>query len=123
MTGPSDYFVQGLAVKWYNPKRIQEMQKTSCKYINRMCQDFYFADAPKWFIGIIAFNWYHHGKSYNPALHAKRGVIAVEEPAEFLSCDCGRTTWAFSEKAIQYRREISQRKARYKYPHKFEDWF
>jgi hypothetical protein len=123
MKGPTHYFAQKLPVKWYNPKRIKELFDAASKYFKRMSQDFYLIEKPTAFTGIAAFSCYPVYKSYNPALHTKRGIPAFDDVIECLACYCGRTTWGFAQKSIVYRPDILFRKARYKYPVKFDDWF
>lgn len=123
MKGPTHYFCQRLPPRWFSPKRIQEMANHAYKHINRMCQDFYFIETPKEFTGTMAFNWQHAGKSYDPSLHTKRGAVFFDNVLEYLSCNCGRTCWSFAQKIAILRDEIVRRKARYKYPQKFEDYF
>lgn len=99
------------------------MEAAQCKFIRRMCQDFYWEEDPKEFTGTTAFNWYHSSKGYSPTLHAKRGFNFHNNITEFLTCGCGRTGWAFNQKMAATRDDIANRKARYKYPKKFDDWF
>jgi hypothetical protein len=60
-------------------------------------------------------------KSYKPNMHLHRKIKA-ENVLEFLSCPCGESVWAFSQEYINDRPEIKHRKARYKYPRKFESY-
>lgn len=121
MSGAVNYFVQNTPPKWFNPRRIIDMSRHFHKHTKRMCQNFYWIESPKEFTSIIAFSWYPSEKSYNPALHNKRGTIPVNHAVEFLSCGCGRTAWGFEQKDAKIT--TTKRKARYSYPQKFEDWF
>ena len=119
MKGPTHYFMQKLPIKWYNVKVIKELFDASSKYFKRMNQDFYLIEKPISFTGLAAFNCYPVYKSYNPALHIKRGIVAFGDVTECLACYCGRTTWGFAQKSIIRRPDVIQRKARYNYPRKF----
>jgi len=123
MKGPEHYLVYRSPVKWYNPKRIKEWFDVAVKSYRRMNTDFYLIEKPSVFTGIAAFSAYFEFKTYSPALHAKRGISATDDMMEGLSCGCGRTVWGFYQKSAQQRRDIHQRKSRYSYPIKFQDWF
>ncbi len=60
-----------------------------------------------------------HAK-YRPRLHRTRGSSAIFDVVDIITCDCMKTTWAFSDKAITNRPEIYCRKARHRFPTKFE---
>ncbi|SRR5258708_7669090 len=121
--GPEHYYASKTATKWFNPNRIKDASKHYQKHIKRMIFDYYLDSLPKDFCFISPFTHTVLYKSYNPALHKKRGIPPVNDYVEFLCCNCGRTTWGFSQKSIGARHEITQRKARYSYPVKFDDWY
>jgi hypothetical protein len=89
-------------------------------YIKRLSSDHYLWDDPKFFASTTTFEFPATYNKYRPKLHRTRGAKPTFDVVEFLTCDCARTNWAFSEKAVENRREINQRKARYRFPHKFE---
>jgi hypothetical protein len=57
---------------------------------------------------------------YRPRLHRTRGTDPTFDIVEVVCCDCMRTQWCFSDKAIQDRPEINQRKSNKRFPVKFE---
>lgn len=94
------------------------------KYIHRMCLDFYLMESPSHFTYMSIFGFTPTSKGYNPKLHRTRTPWIKHkqelEITEFLSCKCGKTSWAFSDKTVKLRPEIILKKARYKYPKKFD---
>lgn len=94
------------------------------KYISRMCDDFYLIESPSSFIHMSFFGFKLNFKGYNPKLHKTRTPwIRYKqdlEITEFLTCECGKTSWAFSDKTVKLRPEIILKRARYKYPKRFD---
>lgn len=78
---------------------------------------YYLFDDPKNSTNISQFK-YKLYKAYRPRLHRTIGANPQFDIVEFLMCSCGKSNWAFSEKAI-VNREIIHHKARYIYPKKF----
>jgi len=90
------------------------------KYYKRMCADHYMMISPKYFTDLGSFSHSVNYKGFLPKLHRARGVNIGSNITEFLMCECGATSWAFTDKAAMARPEIVNRKARNKYPQKFE---
>jgi len=122
MNGPKFYYIQKMPALWFDPNQIKRNFDRLKKSFKSMNQDFYLMESPKFFTGISPFNFTPRFNHYNPTLHAKNGVLN-NNILEFLACECGFTTWAFSRKSTQNRPEITKRKAPYSYPHKFDDWY
>jgi len=122
LRGPEHYLMERLPIKWFNPKHSKNIAAHAGKHIKRMVDDFYLAASPKFFTGIRPFSFDIPALKYNPCLHTKRGVMVMGD-VDTLSCECGRSAWYFSDKANILRDDIIHRKARYKYPRKFDDWF
>lgn len=120
--GPDFYYDVEYPIRWLDPRKNLSIFLRYQKYIKRFCFNYYLRDQPRYFLGIAFLAHVPHYKKYNPRLHKNRGVSPVSDNLEFLSCTCGQTSWAFNDKSIQSRPEIHERKARHKYPHKFEDW-
>lgn len=123
MKGPQYYIIQKRPIKWIDPKDIKIIFDQVAKYTKRMTQDFYLPESPKHFHAMGAFSCPVFYKKYDPSLHAKRGIMCYDDVIEMLLCACGFTGWAFTQKSSVLRSEITNRKARYKYPRKFDDWF
>lgn len=119
--GPDFYYDVRAPIRWYDPRRIHGEYAKYFKRLKRFCYDYYLRNNPSEYFGIAAFTHTPRGTKYNPRIHKNRGVDPVNGSLEFLTCECGRSEWAFNEKAAKTRPEIRERKARYKYPHKFED--
>lgn len=87
------------------------------KYCKRMCNDQYLLVAPKYFNELESFSHKTSYKGFLPKLHRVRGSNQYcSDFIEYLMCDCGATSWAFSNRSVQGRVEIMNRKARGKYP-------
>lgn len=117
---PSVYYLVRNSVMWHNPRKIQEQSSLYNSIVERLCANYYLKEDPKSFTSTNYFAYWVPYKNYRPRLHRTRGSNPVLDTIEFFTCDCGRTTWALSEKAVKNRPEISNRKARRKYPNKFE---
>lgn len=57
---------------------------------------------------------------YRPRLHRTKGSSGTFDIVEFLTCNCMKTTWAFNQKSTKNRPEITNRKARFTYPRRFD---
>jgi hypothetical protein len=121
-TGPVHYFTGKTTIKWLSPHKAKGNYKFYFKFIKRVNYDYYLDEAPKKYTSMSPFTHTPAYKGYNPALHKKRGVSAINDFVEYLCCDCGRSKWVFSQKATKQRPEIVNRKAKNNYPVKFEDW-
>lgn len=116
---PVEYWYVRNPTMWFSPRKSLDHQATFVqKYWNRFNDDFYLEKEPKNFIGTSIFSvFYDH--SYRPRLHRSRGTNPTFDTVEFLSCDCGKSNWCFSQKAVFHRPEIKHRQARYSFPQKF----
>ena len=92
------------------------------KWISRMTADWYLDGAPKNFPDIKEFSFTLEDKHYLPTLYRVRGTPARDDQnvVEMAGCSCGGTLWAFNNKSVKDRQEITNRKGRYSYPQKFE---
>lgn len=94
--------------------------RRSPRKVKRMCANYYLLVAPANIsdIGDLVFTPLFKG--CYPTLQRTRGHKNNTNMTEYLMCDCGETSWAFSDKAIRNRPEIANRKGRHLYPQKFE---
>jgi hypothetical protein len=118
-SGPTEYSVE----KGPNPIRDHSIVRKHFnivkKVYKKICYDFYLDTNPSAFNSLAMFK---HSPSYKSlSSHAFRSrLYEKSECKETLWCPCGLTAWAFNNKGSRRRPEISQRKARYRYPHKFD---
>lgn len=117
---PSVYYYTRNPVMWFNPNRIRAQFVFIRKFVSRMCNDLYLLEDPKNFHNANYFSFPSSFKGYRPRLHRTKGSSAIFDIVEYLTCECGGSVWAFSDKSIRSRPEIVFRKGRYKYPQKFE---
>ncbi len=87
-----------------------------------MSSNWYLKEQPKWFKDIKDFNFWLDHNYFVPTLHRSRNseVKDKDNIIEMIGCDCGATAWAFNEKSVKNKPEITNRKGRYKFPEKFE---
>ena len=120
---PSIYYYVKNPLLWSDPHKVKEIFSFIKKYVHRMCSDFYLMENPSNFYYVGYFGFKVSFKGYNPKLHHTRTPWSYykqeTEITEFLTCECGRTAWAFSDKTVKFRPEIIFKRARYKYPNKF----
>ena len=121
---PSMYYYFKNPLLFDDPNEVKLLFTFIRKYISRMCDDFYLIESPSSFHHMSFFGFRAAFKGYNPKLHRTRtpwfNYKQELEITEFLTCECGKTSWAFSDKTVKSRPEIVLKKARYKYPKKFE---
>lgn len=117
---PTIFFYIKNPTLWYSPRRRTDLFVKLTKHIKRMCNNYHIFFDPKYYSGVSNFGHTPNYKGYKPNLHRTRGTSPVQNIVEFLMCNCGATSWAFTDKAAQNHPEITCRKARYKFPNKFE---
>lgn len=121
---PSSYYYYKNPILFEDVSDVKELFGFIRKYISRLCDDFYLADSPTNFVHMSFFGFKLNFKGYNPKLHRTRTPFIQHkqelEITEFLTCKCGKTSWAFSDKTVRQRPEIILRKGRYRYPKKFD---
>lgn len=116
---PSFYWYTRNSTMWFNPRKEIEYLDCFKNLFSRFAFDFYLTEEPKYFTKINAFTYVVN--SYRPRLHRTRGTNPVFDKVECLTCDCGRATWAFNQKAGDLRLEKKHRRARHCFPNKFID--
>jgi hypothetical protein len=121
-TGPSYYYHVSKPTPWLDGSLQMRTSQWSRDWIKRMASDWFLSSQPKHFRDIKEFSFILDSKGYLPSAHNKKGIDVPykDNVIEMLSCDCGATVWAFNEKSVKKRPEITNRKGRYKYPQRFE---
>lgn len=119
---PNEYYWVRLSPYYYDVRSGQELFNWLKNHIKRMSGTWYMGHQPRHFKSIKDFNFYWMEKSYKPALHQHFNIEATDHVIEYLICPCGKTVWAFNQKDGEERPEIKNRRARYKYPRKFESF-
>ena len=97
---------------------IQFINNWIVSNIKRMCHDFYLTEMPKNFPNNRSFGHVVDYKGFNPRLH-RSSKNCNNTIIDHLSCECGKTSWAFNQTGSKNKPEISQRKARITYSTKF----
>lgn len=111
------YYIRNFT-NWYNPRKSLD-QLSSLRDVYRMIMNLHNIGDPKDYNSTSFFSTSTTYTQYRPRLHRTRGSSATFDIVEFLTCDCMKTTWAFSQKSCQNRPEITNRKARFGYPRRF----
>lgn len=117
---PTIYYYVRNATLWFNPRKITEEFEWVKKHFQRLGLDYFMSADPKDYHGTSPYRHSPIYKGYRPKLHRTRGALPTFDIVEFVTCDCQQSTWAYSEKAVEKRPEIMQRKARFRFPNKFE---
>lgn len=121
---PSEYYWVNLPPYYYDPRSSQEVFDWIKKYIKHVTPfiSSYTKENPRNFKSIKEFSIFWRERYYKSALHQHLNIELTSHIIEYLACPCGRTTWAFNQKDTEERPEINNRKARYKYPQKFQSF-
>lgn len=113
---PTIYYVMYNGMTGWEPSRTQRMMYRRMKLRG--------IDKTRSITQISDFGQILKFKSYAPTYHKIRGdEFGAEydfDIVEYLTCKCGQSRWAFSEKAAQHRPEIINRKARSFFPLEIE---
>lgn len=119
--GPDYYYAVGQPFKWVDVRSNLIFSKTTQEWVIRMVSNWYLPYTPRYFHKLGDFTFELNGKSYSPLFHRTRGANVGQNnrAVEFVGCSCGATVWAFNQKSVVKRPEITNRKSRYKYPKKF----
>lgn len=118
-SGPAEYSIENSLKPIKDHYQIRSRFSIAKKFYYKINYDYLLDTNPSSYTNLTLFK---HTPSYKGAhTHAFRSMIFDKsECVEKLWCECGLTQWAFNDKGTKYRREISQRKARYRYPHRFD---
>lgn len=116
---PIIYYYLRNPTMWLDPRKAMD-RANYIRLLIKQLQAKGLFEQPKTYTSIAALSYDIDNARYRPRLHHTRGSNPVFDVVEFLTCDCMKTTWAYSNKAVAGRPEITNRKARYKYPGKFE---
>ena len=119
--GPDYYYAVGQPIKWVDAHDFVMFSRTLKSWITKIISSWYLAFSPRYFQKLGDFSIEIDDKSYSPLFHRTRGanVGRHKRMVEFIGCPCGATVWAFNEKSVVKRPEITNRKGRYKYPQRF----
>ena len=119
-SSPQFYYIIRNKRPWFDPNKvIKDTVKFKSLY-KRICHDHYMILPTRYFNSLQSFSHQVSYKGFNPKLHLSRGKSFINNVTEFLMCECGDTSWAFNQKSVQHTPEVENRKAKYKYPKKFE---
>jgi hypothetical protein len=120
-TGPDYYYGVMKPYMFKNVQQYKRYTELSRFWISRMCSDWYKDFDPRSFHKMGDFSYIFENKSIRPTLSRARGadVSDRDNVVEYVSCECGSTVWAFNQKSVAKRPEITNRKGKHKYPQKF----
>ena len=118
---PSAYYACFKPNLWADATTYRRFSPRSTRWIRRMTSSWYKEFAPKEFHDIYEFTFRMDYKSYRPLLHRAVGadVSGRDNVIDCVSCECGRTIWAFNQTSNQKRLEVISRKGKYTYPQRF----
>lgn len=119
--GPDYYYAVGQPFKWVDVRSALVFSKKVKEWLTKIISNWYLPFTPRYFEKLGDFAFELEDKSYDPLFHRTRGANngMNNRVVEFVGCSCGSTIWAFNEKSVAKRPEITNRKGRYKYPQRF----
>lgn len=112
---PKHYYLARTSSAFKDFETIQFINAWIASNHKRMCQDYYLGSMPKDFTKASNFGHSLDYKGYNPRFHKNHkdhNSHSMSNTIDHLSCDCGKTSWAFNETVAKNRPEVRQRKAR-----------
>ena len=92
----------------------------SKKKLRRVIYSFFMMEDPSNFVRISSYGHKPFYKGANIRMHKNVGIINNKNYTEYATCECGATSWAYSQKPASSRPEISNRKSRKVYPIKID---
>jgi hypothetical protein len=116
---PTIYFYSFKPYLFEDHRHASSLIEYVRKRFKRVQLDWYLEARPKDFTGIVSFSHLVNYKGFNPKLFKSKGIDQDNNIVQFIACWSGCTVWAFSDKASENRREITQRRARYNHPTKY----
>jgi len=120
--GPKYYFSVNKPYLYFLVNQRIFTSKAIRKWITNLVTNWYLSLQPKQFKNMKNFKIALNDKHFTPTLHRTRGsdVKDRDNIIDMISCDCGETTWAYNEKSVKNRPEITNRKGKYSFPQKFK---
>lgn len=119
--GPDYYYAVGQPFKWVDVRSALVFSKKVKEWLVKIISNWYLSFTPRYFEKLGDFTFELEDKSYDPLFHRTRGGNCgiQNRVVEFVGCSCGQTVWAFNQKSVIKRPEVTNRKGRYKYPQRF----
>lgn len=116
---PSIYFCYRNGMKYIDFNCVKEYLDRIKKYRNSFREDYYLSVDPINFNSVNSFFYVAGFKSYCPMVHRTKGTDGRFSYIDCFTCECGRSSWSFSQKLIEYRPEIFNRKSKNKFDKKY----
>lgn len=82
------------------------------KSIQRLSSDWIYYGDPGIYTRMSDLTFKPNQTKYNPRTHSSHKNNPMYSILEFLSCECGKTSWCFNQKASVKKMEISNRKSK-----------
>lgn len=118
---PTHYFGMYKQNYWDDVSHYRSFTPRNWRWVRRMCSSWYKGYEPKEFNSVFDFTFRLDYKNYRVTLHRARGVdISMRDNIiDCVTCECGRTVWAFNQSSTKKRPEVANRKGKYAYPQRF----
>lgn len=115
---PSQYFGMFKTHVWLDASAYRKFTPRNWRWIRRMCSSWYKDYEPRDFEDVFDFTFRFDYKNYRVILHRARGALVNpnDNVIDCVTCECGRTVWAFNQSSTKKRPEIVNRKGKYAYP-------
>lgn len=89
------------------------------KYMKQFSHNSYLSSSPKSYSNINHLSHKVDYKASRPRLNKSRGIDNATNIKECVGCKCGKTVWAFEQKAYKDKPEIFNRKSKSSYTKEF----
>lgn len=107
--GPTEYYFTRNPQVYKNHRFTLDQFKYIQTNVKRLCEDYYLGGDPAKTTNLSDFKFSSSFKGFNPKVHRTRGYNPRSNVTEILTCECGRTSWAFNYKSTEDRKEITMR--------------
>jgi hypothetical protein len=118
---PAYYYLSHKPYLFVDVRQMVQTSNWLRQWVKRMSEDWYLDEQPRLFNNISEFSFSVDDKSYLPTHHHVKGLAQDKSNViEFVGCRCTYTVWAFNQKSVKNRSEITNRKGKYAYHKRFE---
>lgn len=116
---PTFYYYSLKTPSYYDIDDSKAIQARIQKFIKEIIEFWYMIESPSSFRSIQSFSHDIYYNKYDPRSHKTYGYHPkVSNTIDHLSCDCGKTTWAFNQTSGAKNPIIKQKRIKPEYKKK-----
>jgi len=118
---PNFYYVISNGLLDISPKRINSIYAKLNSHFLSFNPSYYLDGDPKNFRSLSDFSHSTFYKNFRPSLHRliKEKRNKFSNVHEIITCDCGRSQWLITDKSMEHRPDILNRKSSKSFDHIF----